>query len=592
VEGATFSVTLEDHVSTGANRASASLMNLRNSLGQAKGGMEELAKSGLKVVGLHRVIDGVSTGLKGLASGVKHLNIKSMIEGAAAAVGGLSRALDLVVPGLGTITDAAIRTEGAIGGAIGGIIQSMFELSLQVYATNKSLEATFDALGVQGPASGKQTLDMLNQMATVLPISRDQLAQWVKQFEAMGITDLGQLRHQLDATSASLAILGTKGADTYIKLTERVEEAVEAHHGLQISEKTLRQLYEAGLNVDDVARKMGLSTKKLVSELKAGTADAQAFGNAMSASLVEKGKEPLQAMTNNLDVLKTKGMDVLSHLFDGVDATPIVNALRVLLDLGDQSEPSGRALKKNMTDAFNSIIRMIGSAITEAEIFFLQLEVNILELQIRLKPTIAMLEKIGLIEKAGPTHGINDMPKYRAPEHPYTLKAAAGDVGTSYVKSLGLAPLIGPVGAAGILLGSALQAGFRLAIQNDLDKSKAAGNDMAQSAIDGAKERAKAHSPSQVTYEMGVNLSQGMADGMRASAMIPERAGRQISGSAIGGMSNAISRAGGSGGGKGGTQIDKFEVNVTAPSGVTDAHQINVTALALALERFQLSSGR
>jgi len=35
-----------------------------------------------------------------------------------------------------------------------------------------------------------------------------------------------------------------------------------------------------------------------------------------------------------------------------------------------------------------------------------------------------------------------------------------------------------------------------------------------------------------------------------------------------------------------------FHINITAPDGVTDAHEISVTGLATVLERYQIGSGR
>ncbi len=588
-------ISLEEHVSKPAEKAGASLEHLHTGLEEGKAGLAELSLGFLKVVEpaevAHKAFEEAGEGLRSFVSGLKSGEAKGAIEGLTEAVAGFSQILDLVVPGLGQVASAAIKMAGSVVGGFVGILQSGEEMALEVAEVNERLTATFDALGNSGPESGKRTLDMLDKLSTKLPQTRDQLATWTKELEKAGVTDLGELQHQLKATAAAQAAFGDD--EGYLKVTAKIQNAVATTGKLTLNTKTFLATVGGVKNATDVAEKMHLSLTQLEKGLKAGTVNAQEFGNALSATMIEKGEKPLDAMGNELGTLKTKGKEALGHLFDDVDASPITDALKSLIDIGDQSEPSGKALKSGFTGAFNAISKMIGHAIIEFKHFFLQMEVYALEAKIKLDPLIHTLEKVGVIKKGGgPTSGVSDAAKgYKPPEHRYTGKSAAKDMAKAETNSLVVGATMGPLVGAMYLAGKAIKAGFDLGVQADTDKSRAAGAAMSNAAIDGAREAAQAHSPSRLTMQLGMHMSQGLAQGMDRSADIPERAGRRITGSAIGGMARGAMGGGQSSGGRG-TQIDKFEVNVTAPNGVTDAHQISATALAVALERYQLASGR
>ncbi len=108
------------------------------------------------------------------------------------------------------------------------IARATIETALRVTEVNARLVATFEALG-EGPGAGQKTLDFLNDLSSKLPQSRDQLAQWAIQYQALGITDLGELRNQIRATASAQAIAGDEGAEAYKNLTERIHIAIEEH---------------------------------------------------------------------------------------------------------------------------------------------------------------------------------------------------------------------------------------------------------------------------------------------------------------------------------------------------------------------------
>jgi hypothetical protein len=120
---------------------------------------------------------------------------------------------------------------------------------------------------------------------------------------------------------------------------------------------------------------------------------------------------------------------------------------------------------------------------------------------------------------------------------------------------------------------------------------RSSGNALGEAAAAGAREGAQVHSPSKLTMEVGAYMAQGLAIGMTDSPA-PERAGREISGNAIGGLSARAIMAPAANSNGSGASISGVTINITAPHGVTDAASLSATGLVVALERLQIASGR
>ena len=314
-----FGITLEDGVSKEAGKAAEALRGLETGLR----GTKEAATVG--TVGVEKIATGAhhaGESIHGMSAEAKEA--KGVIEGFAEGLGELSPTLTAVRLGAAAVgfVLADLAVEAVKSGA--EIVKSLVETALEVGEVNDKLEATFEALG-KGPGAGKATLTFLNDLAKELPQSREQLAEWTKQFQAIGITDLTQLRGEITAVASAQAIMGDQGAQAYEMIRKRVAAAVEAHQPLKLETRSLQQLYAAGINFNDVAMHMGVSAAVLGAQLKAGTVDAAKFGDALKDSLTEKGKGPLEAMGNELGTLGKKAKETFDHLFDDIDTSSITD---------------------------------------------------------------------------------------------------------------------------------------------------------------------------------------------------------------------------------------------------------------------------
>ena len=448
--------------------------------------------------------------------------------------------------GLERLGEVALETGKRI---LEGVVDALKEVAVtafEVTDTNARLEASFEALG--GAGAGKKTLAFVDDLATKLPQSRKEIAGWVSQFQALGITDLSEIRQQILATASAQAITfasGGQGAEVYTKLAERIHVAVEEHKGLKLADKQLKQLYEAGLNVTDVARAYGRETKqagydanRLASELKAGTIDAQAFGDALSTTLVEKGHKPLEAMGDDIKVIGQKGLETFEHFFDGIDTSPLIEAFKSVVSLGDQGEASGAVLKQGITGALNEVIKWLAEGVIQAELFFLDLE-------------------IGAVKSGITVESVRDV-----------LRDVSAALKTAF-------------GYAEDLYGALTSVGSAVGAVNDfLDPAGTRNRELQVQEARAASVKAEGHAGGGLVQPASGEAFASVAPG---EFILPRRIVDLLRQSDAG-NDNA--------GGGSGVQIGELHVHIDAKEGVTNATELSASGIATALERFQIASGR
>lgn len=510
-------------------------------------------------------------------------DLTQQLEQVPAGASGASSALAAVPPPLLAIAaGAAVAVGGFV--ALGSVAVSLVERAIEVTGANERMAASFDALG--DTRGGKNTLELLGQLKWELPQTKSQLADWTKQLQATGVTDISELRTQLTATASAQAIMGDAGAAAYEKLREKVSVAVEAHTPLKIATKGLTALYKAGLNIEDIAGRMGVSTNELATSLKGGTVDAAKFGDAMTKSLLEKGKRPLEVMNNEMGTLKTKAKSTVDGLFADIETGPLLGAIKGVIMLGDQSQPSGQAMKAGLGGALSVVIGLMGKALTEATVFFLDVEIFALDAYIAMKPLIGAFEKVAelggkakdFLAPKGPEKG--PLEKTSALERASNVGSATA-IGTAFG-----GPMLGAaVGAIdlGVQIAKSLGEDAAIAVARE------SGVELGKATIAGIREGTDTHSPSPLVIGIGRSIGLSLGMGMEASPE-PARASRTISGHALGGL--ARGGAANNNGGGGGVVFHIGRIDITAPEGVTDAATLGAMGLSVAFERYQLASGR
>lgn len=619
-----FAVALEDLVSPSAKKASAGLKDLENKLKTSKTQLSEYQAqlTRAKAIGDIEGYRKYSTLVEGARRKTFELNDSMLsMKGAAGESGEAMSGLAggpmaiMAVAALAAVEAGKKLVEMLVDIAVEGV-----KTAIEVNAVNERLTATFEALGDK-PGAGKKTLDFLNKLSTQLPQSRAELAKWTQEFEAFGITDLSELRNQIKATASAQAIAGDEGAQSYKKLAEKIQDAVQGHHRLKMGKDVLKDIALSGANAAEVAKKLGLSLQAFDAGLKGGTIDAQRFGNALSATLVERGKEPLAAMGNELGTLLQKGKETFEHLFDGIDASPITDAIKSVISLGDVASPSGANLKKGIGEGIQGIINWLGKMLTEAEVVFLTMELyavthrkqlqsiergfglvgtSILGVGKIIEWLIPKAEVISRVLAGIGTGGLSEVAIAGT-----KLGLAIGDKIAPPAPSAGLGAKAAPAHAAGGMVHKPAAGEFFASVapgemilprqQSRQTLGMSAGFGQSQPMM-GPREPMMMPRQRAPMAMGGSGLSIGARayEGPREMPQV-RRQMREVSGPGIGAGARSMmsaSAANTNARGGGGTHIDHLELTIQAPSGVTDATSLSVTGLTLALERLQLASGR
>jgi hypothetical protein len=125
-----YTIALNDLISAAAEKAGGSLHKLTVTLGEVAQSThhmdQEVGKIEFHEI-LHHAIEGVTTGMRSLASGLKDLDLGKTLEGATEAASGLAQTLDLLYPGLGQVASGAIKAAGGIAELGAALVETALE---------------------------------------------------------------------------------------------------------------------------------------------------------------------------------------------------------------------------------------------------------------------------------------------------------------------------------------------------------------------------------------------------------------------------------------------------------------------------------
>lgn len=567
----TYGVTLEDRMSGPAKAASGSLKNLT----------EEMLKA--QTVAGQVKPEPLANSLEGLAASTKksQKEFKATKEAALATVGAFA-----------AVGAAAL----AVTGAIGGIVLAGAKFAIAQTQAKQALMSTFDALG-QGVTTGEQVDDMLDNMTAKFGVAKSTMSGFTKTLMSQGVTSLADLEKGTLAATSAMAIMGPTGADAFLALSKKIQFAADNGQQLKIPEKRLESLAQMGLSVSDVAKKMNVDAKTLTAQLNSGSVDAKKFGDALQSALVDKGAGPMKRLANSAANLGKLLEDSFGDMFEDLGSAidPFMTQVRDLFSIFGKSSESGKAMKAGISGAFTFIFNAASKVVPYIKHFFLDLIIYSLKGYIMLKQHWSTISKV--------LQGLGFM-----------VKAAAIGFGIFVgIIAAGVAVVVAAVAAIGFLVAkvmdigsSALSAGkdFVMGLVNGITGGVTqvvdAAKNLGSAALKGVKGVLGIASPSTLMMQMGAHTSAGLAEGMTGGAPQVEQSAKQMGGAAGAGAMSGLrasdytapaSGGGKSGGGGASNTIGPITIQLTAPSGVTNAIELTETAIAALFERLALSQG-
>jgi len=597
VETATFAVELEDGTSGPANAAASSLEDLKGKIDDDVKALREM----------QRALRNLKGGSNASASAVKSLESrisaqKASVSSSQDAFLKLGGTFGKTTPKVAGLAGNVSKLGGALGAssgplaAVGGNLSKLGPLLANPAGLALALAAAFVALSVAAVALAAKLLSL------------GVAASGLRRDEALAIEGANTLRTAFGRTTASVA-----------EFQNAIDNASDSTNiGRSQLQTYARQLSRAGLRGDALTESleaMGIAAQvqgdRGAARFRALAINARLTGGSV-ADLAERYRNRLGPIARrqmlSLDNQTTRFRRNVDRIFDGLDLEGALGGLDQVLDLFSQNTASGRAMRSTFASIFQPMLDAIGELAPIVRAFIEGMIIAGLKLQ------IAFLEvRNALRETFGGTSFFDDMDAVEA-----ATTAGIVVMGALAVVVLALAIVFGLAAAALLvfiatlvavpLLIGLLVAGLVGAISEAIDFWSEVdwgglADDMIDGLVDGITGGARAvgdamrslatgasnafrsalgiSSPSTVFAGFGVNLTEGLSQGVEAGSPAVEDS-----------VSGLVETPGGAALG-GATSITIGDVHVSAgetddPRGLAEGIR---DALAEVLEGVQIEMG-
>jgi hypothetical protein len=259
------------------------------------------------------------------------------------------------------------------------------KLALEMSELREHTTAMFTGLSGSA-AGGEEMYASIQKLRKILPESEKDLSSWAAKLMGAGMVDPRSVQESIKAMSSASALMGggEQGKAAADKVSNLIAKSLEGGKFKGMA----KTLVGTGVSADDLAKQLGMTPENFQKAFKKGTIEADKGIDALNDVLQRKGAGALAGTMNELPVMMAKAKESFMHLFDGVDVKPFTAAVRQMVGILDTAQPSGRAMKLTITDAFNSIMRIGGETVRALTIGFLYLELGVLKLMHVFAPVI------------------------------------------------------------------------------------------------------------------------------------------------------------------------------------------------------------
>jgi hypothetical protein len=312
--------------------------------------------------------------------------------GIAATISGFSALQDT----LKGATSQAVQFAVALGGVyvafkaaefVFDVAKAGAKLAIESGEAKQAMTSLFDTMG-EGQSTGAQAISMFDRLGRTTGMTRAEIAPLARDFEAMGKRSIPELQSALTAAATAMVIGGEAGAEKLKMLEGRIQSAKEAGMGLKIAVGRRNPFAGLGVDLDDVSKKMGVTSQTLAAMLKKGTADADKFGKALESAITEKGASALARHANNWTSLTKRLSQNFSELFDDIAESPgfrsFIDSFERFVNIFSSDKASGSAMKEGLTSAFSAVFNAASGFFMFVKNEFLDMEIAVLDVQIEL----------------------------------------------------------------------------------------------------------------------------------------------------------------------------------------------------------------
>jgi hypothetical protein len=292
---------------------------------------------------------------------------------------------------LGAYALAAVLVAGLAGAYLG-----LVRFGLAAAAARRDAMILGDALTGVSRRPGQEFVAVVDQLARRVPLARDKLQEMAKE---MALLRLGgrDLQAGLTATAMVTSALGDAAGRNVRSIVEqsqairrftlgardiRGEFTALAGTGLTKADVLGALAKQLGRSIPDVERALLLGQIKLKDGLKALEAASRSrFGSTVAAQMLD------------VDTQLSKAKENFASLFNGVNLTPALEAMKGFLDVFDEGTVTGKTLKFLVNTGMQAIVDTIAAGLPIAKDFFGGMVDGALELYIAIAPTVYRVGK-------------------------------------------------------------------------------------------------------------------------------------------------------------------------------------------------------
>jgi hypothetical protein len=295
--------------------------------------------------------------------------------------------------GIAVLVVAALAAALAVAAAAAvaaAIAMTKFALSCADAARSQRL---LDNAAAGSVARGSELNKVVSDIASRVPIAREQVAEFARQLQLAGINGL-RLQTAVTAIAMIESVIPGAGA--------KIEGLVERFQRLKRAVLTKADLEGTGLALADVAaqlaKSMNITQAAALQMLQNGTASTDKVLDAMRKAIEQKFGKTIAAQMMSLSVQFDKLKENIAALFSGLDLEPLLAGLKSITDLFSQNTVTGRVLKEIMTGVFQKVFDSIAAVAPMVRSFFLGAMIYALKFYLAIRPIASAIMKFAQTE--------------------------------------------------------------------------------------------------------------------------------------------------------------------------------------------------
>ncbi len=395
-------------------------------------------------------------------------------------------------------------------------------------------EDTVQAYGILG-AKGEALFDDIDKLAARVHLPAEQAHAITQDLLTRGMDDQETIKNTIEAI-ADMKRSGMAGG------AEKLEGIVERAISSDSFSPKIKMLASAGINVEELAHRLGVSMAQLRVDLKAGTIDAKKGIDALNAVVTQGKIGEIAAAKVDFGDIGTDFKNSIRSMFQDVNFQPLIAGLQDVVSLFRSGSASADGMKEAAQSGIESIVSGLGSMMTDAAVAFVDLEKAGYDTYIAWFPVIkafaevdAFLDRISL--KGNPVGDAmakqSDANAARSAE----IDKSMADMSMSV--SHGMEHMFDKFNSGETPL-DAIKNGLKsmgFAIDDGLaaapERAHAIGVDTGHAFIAGVREGTDTHSPSREMMRVREDLDAGLA-------MSDDRSGSQLASSLASSMPGAL----------------------------------------------------